>query len=239
MMVAKKMLSRRDLLRRKWLREDHFKGLRGPKVEYVGEGDLSEFMLAELVKARVNVVSYLTTSKPEMRIPRIDVRVVDESDLPSNIGERGDYSVMAFCSQRIPRDTVTRLNGRSYMVDEGRLFNLHPSLLPEFKGVADPVRKMIEQGRRHTGVTMHYVDAHLDNGGVIAQRYYMLSSSSVKDKRDSKKHLDERVEKAYVVSTVPSMAQMCKDVIGKLGKLDTINQYHETLIPKKTFFRKE
>lgn len=50
-----------------------------------------------------------------------------------------------------------------------RILNVHPSLLPAFKGV-DPQRQALEAGVETTGCTVHYVDEHLDNGDVILQR---------------------------------------------------------------------
>ena len=46
--------------------------------------------------------------------------------------------------------------------------NIHPSLLPEFKGV-DPVLQATLRGAR-TGVSVHYMTPTLDSGAIIAQR---------------------------------------------------------------------
>ena len=47
--------------------------------------------------------------------------------------------------------------------------NLHPSLLPEYRG-ASPIQAAICDGRAHTGVTLMRMDAGLDTGPVIAAR---------------------------------------------------------------------
>lgn len=46
--------------------------------------------------------------------------------------------------------------------------NLHPSLLPLFKG-ADAIRKSFESGMKVGGVTIHRVTAELDSGEILAQ----------------------------------------------------------------------
>ncbi|AIC93606.1 phosphoribosylglycinamide formyltransferase [Shouchella lehensis] len=51
---------------------------------------------------------------------------------------------------------------------EGRIVNIHPSLLPHFPGL-DAVRQALEAKAKETGVTIHYVDAGMDTGPVIAQ----------------------------------------------------------------------
>jgi len=51
---------------------------------------------------------------------------------------------------------------------EGRLLNIHPSLLPAFPGL-DAVRRAVEHGVRVTGCTVHFVDEDLDSGPIIRQ----------------------------------------------------------------------
>ncbi len=51
----------------------------------------------------------------------------------------------------------------------GRIINLHPSLLPKFPGREAWVQAL-EAGEKMTGCTVHYVDAGVDSGEIIAQR---------------------------------------------------------------------
>jgi formyltetrahydrofolate-dependent phosphoribosylglycinamide formyltransferase len=51
---------------------------------------------------------------------------------------------------------------------EGRLINIHPSLLPAFKGL-DVHRRVLEAGVRISGCTAHFVAPELDSGPIIAQ----------------------------------------------------------------------
>ena len=51
----------------------------------------------------------------------------------------------------------------------GRLINLHPSLLPSFKG-AHAVRDALEFGAKVTGSTIHFVDVEVDHGPIIMQK---------------------------------------------------------------------
>ena len=52
---------------------------------------------------------------------------------------------------------------------EGRILNIHPSLLPAFPG-KDAIGQAYAAGVRVTGVTVHFVDAGMDTGEVIAQQ---------------------------------------------------------------------
>jgi len=49
-----------------------------------------------------------------------------------------------------------------------RILNVHPALLPAFPG-ARAVGQALEYGVKLTGVTVHFVDEHIDHGPIIAQ----------------------------------------------------------------------
>jgi phosphoribosylglycinamide formyltransferase-1 len=51
---------------------------------------------------------------------------------------------------------------------DGRMFNIHPSLLPSFTGL-NTHRRAIEAGCKVAGATVHFVSAELDHGPIVAQ----------------------------------------------------------------------
>ncbi len=63
-----------------------------------------------------------------------------------------------------------RILGKQFLEEfEGRTINTHPSLLPAFPGM-DGVGDALAYGVKVTGCTVHYVDAGVDTGKIIAQR---------------------------------------------------------------------
>ena len=56
-------------------------------------------------------------------------------------------------------------------VDEfaGRIINLHPSLLPKYKGL-HAVEQALKAGEGETGCTVHFVTEELDSGAIIKQQ---------------------------------------------------------------------
>ncbi len=49
-----------------------------------------------------------------------------------------------------------------------RIINLHPSMLPKYKGL-HAIERALESGDEYTGVSVHYVNEELDGGKVILQ----------------------------------------------------------------------
>ena len=60
------------------------------------------------------------------------------------------------------------LKGEFLRAFEGRVVNVHPSLLPSFPGL-EAWKQALEAGVKWTGVTVHYVDQGIDSGPIIAQ----------------------------------------------------------------------
>jgi phosphoribosylglycinamide formyltransferase-1 len=84
----------------------------------------------------------------------------------------------------------------------GRLLNTHPALLPAFPG-AHAVRDALAAGVEVTGSTVHWVDAGVDTGPVLAQREVPVLPG------DDEAGLHERikaVERTLLVDTVAHLA---------------------------------
>ena len=67
------------------------------------------------------------------------------------------------------------------------IINIHPSLLPAFKGV-HAVEQALEYGVKYTGVTVHYVDEGIDSGSIIDQTILKIT------KNDTPKTLHNRIQ---------------------------------------------
>lgn len=70
---------------------------------------------------------------------------------------------------------------------EGRTINTHPALLPSFPG-AHGVRDALAYGVKVTGSTVHFVDAGVDTGRIIAQQPIMIEAN------DDEASLHERIK---------------------------------------------
>ena len=68
----------------------------------------------------------------------------------------------------------------------GKIINIHPSLLPKYKGL-NTHRRVIENKEDYTGCTVHFVNSKLDSGKIILQKKIKIF------KKDNEKTLAQRV----------------------------------------------
>jgi phosphoribosylglycinamide formyltransferase-1 len=61
------------------------------------------------------------------------------------------------------------LKGEFLRAFEGRIVNIHPSLLPSFPGL-EAWKQALDHGVKETGCTVHFVDAGVDAGAIIGQQ---------------------------------------------------------------------
>jgi phosphoribosylglycinamide formyltransferase-1 len=88
-------------------------------------------------------------------------RASHEAAVIAAIREHGaEAVVLAGYMRLVTRDFVQAFSGR--------VLNIHPSLLPAFRG-AHAQRDAADYGVRISGATVHFVDEHMDHGPVIIQ----------------------------------------------------------------------
>jgi phosphoribosylglycinamide formyltransferase 1 len=87
------------------------------------------------------------------------------------------------------------------ITEKFRIINSHPALLPAFPG-AHAVRDALAAGVSETGTTIHWVDAGIDTGPIIAQEKVKVLPG------DTEESLHERikiVERGLIVATIASL----------------------------------
>ena len=55
-----------------------------------------------------------------------------------------------------------------------KMINIHPSLLPKFKGL-NTFSRMLKKGEIKAGCTVHYVNKKLDSGSTIVQKFFYIN----------------------------------------------------------------
>ena len=157
-------------------------------------GDSRTRRLGILISGRGSNMIALADAVRDGRIPNAEIAVVI-SDQPEAAGlakakERKIPTLVIERRHRVraehDREIVAALKARAvdlvclagYMrllssefleAYAGRILNIHPSLLPAFRGL-EAQRQALDAGVKTSGCTVHFVDETLDGGPIIAQR---------------------------------------------------------------------
>ena len=83
---------------------------------------------------------------------------------------------------------------------EGKIINIHPSLLPAFKG-AHAVEDAVAYGVKVYGITIHWVNADLDGGRIIAQRAFEYEGDDPAEVH----RIGQKIEHALYVETISKL----------------------------------
>lgn len=70
---------------------------------------------------------------------------------------------------------------------KGRIINIHPALLPSFKGVKG-IEGAVNYGVKVTGVTVHFVDEKIDHGPIILQQPVRIEENDTLESLEAKIH---------------------------------------------------
>jgi len=92
----------------------------------------------------------------------------DKNDRSAFEREAGDLFEKAGCAYIILAGFMRILTPAFIDRFENRIINIHPSLLPSFKGL-HPQRQALEAGVKFSGCTVHLVTRELDSGPILAQ----------------------------------------------------------------------
>ncbi len=106
-----------------------------------------------------------------------------------------DLVVLSGFQRILPPELVSELKGRA--------INLHPSLLPDFKG-KDAIRRAYESGAKRCGCTVHYVSDELDGGEIIAQSAVEITDGITLEELEAKVHEAEHELLPRVIAKISS-----------------------------------
>jgi len=82
------------------------------------------------------------------------------------------------------------LKGDFLRAFEGRIVNIHPSLLPSFPGL-EAWKQALDAGVKVTGCTVHFVDAGVDSGPIIGQQTVPVLDDDTTDTLHQRIHAAE------------------------------------------------
>ena len=72
----------------------------------------------------------------------------------------------------------------------GKILNIHPSLLPKYKGL-NTHQRVLDNNEKYSGCTVHLVNSKLDSGKIILQKKVKISKNETKDSLAKKVRVQE------------------------------------------------
>ena len=87
---------------------------------------------------------------------------------------------------------------------KNRILNIHPALLPSFRGTYG-IKDAYDHGVRISGVTVHFVEEELDNGPIIMQAPVYI------DQKDSLEQFEEKIHKVEHKIYPEAVKLFCQD----------------------------
>jgi len=88
---------------------------------------------------------------------------------------------------------------------EGRIINLHPSLLPSFPGL-DGIGQAFRRGVKITGCTVHYVTSEVDGGPILEQSAVRIEAEDTLETLAAKVHAAEHALLPAVIARLSERA---------------------------------
>ena len=139
--------------------------------------DVENAEILELARARGVRAEYVAPGRFKTKMePEAEERVVDVLR-----AARVDWVILAGYIRMVKVPLLEAF--------EGRIVNIHPSLLPAFPGL-EAWKQALAAGVEETGCTVHLVDAGMDTGKILGQRAVPITAT------DTAESLHERIQVA-------------------------------------------
>lgn len=161
----------------------------------------------QLGKAQVKAVISDVPDAPILNIAKsynVPARTIDINANTAKISVGDTNKLIDLTNEFKPKLIVLAgfmkiLSHRFIQEYESRIINIHPSLLPSFKGL-NAIKRAYERGVKISGCTVHWVSKGVDEGKIIAQLPVRIMNSDTLDSFTQKIHAAEHFLLPEVIS---------------------------------------
>jgi methionyl-tRNA formyltransferase len=196
--------------------------MRDLRIVFMGTPDFAVAILEALIKANFNIVGVITApDKPAGRGRKIQESAVKKSAIKNNLhllqptNLKGETFIHELNRLNVNLQIVVAfrmLPKAVWKLPKYGTFNLHASLLPDYRGAA-PINWAIINGETKTGVTTFFIDEKIDTGNIISQKEVLISDSeTVGDLHDKLMHIGSEL----VVETTHQIANNAVKIFKQL-----------------------
>ncbi|MEP2279639.1 methionyl-tRNA formyltransferase [Maribacter sp.] len=169
------------------------------RIVFMGTPDFAVGILDKLVKENYNVVGVITApDRPAGRGRKINESAVKKYAVehhlnilqPTNLKDPDFLNTLASLNANLQIVVAFRMLPKLvWGMPKYGTFNLHASLLPQYRGAA-PINWAIINGETKTGVTTFFIDEKIDTGAIIMQDEAIIEKTdNAEDLHDKLMHL--------------------------------------------------
>jgi len=162
--------------------------MRDLRIVFMGTPDFAVAILDALINAKYNVVGVITApDKPAGRGRKINESAVKKYALehalnvlqPTNLKSETFLNELQSLNANLQIVVAFRmLPKKVWKMPKYGTFNLHASLLPDYRGAA-PINWAIINGETKTGVTTFFIDEKIDTGNIILQEEVLIGDTEI------------------------------------------------------------
>ncbi len=187
--------------------------MRDLRIVFMGTPDFAVAILEALINAKFNVVGVITApDKPAGRGRKLNESAVKKHALehnltilqPTNLKSEEFITELESLKANLQIVVAFRMLPKVvWKMPKYGTFNLHASLLPDYRGAA-PINWAIINGETKTGATTFFIDEKIDTGNIILQEEVRISATEiVGELHDKLMHIGSKL----VVDTVIQIEQ--------------------------------
>ncbi len=162
-----------------------------------GQGSNFSAIVKTFEKTKTNgKIVLLVCDNPQARV----IRKAERSGIKTAVIPRNDFSSKRDFEKKITQNLnnskisliilagfMRLLSPEFVKLYAGRIINIHPSLLPAFKG-EHGIQDAFDYGAKVTGVTVHFVDEKMDHGPIILQGIVEIKENDTLESLEAKIH---------------------------------------------------
>lgn len=181
-----------------------------PKIIFFGTPRFSEIILDSLINNHFDIIGIFT--KPDQKVSRqqewqkTPVKILAEKNgIPVFEPVKLDIAAIEQIKKLSPDIIVVAAYGKiipQEILDIPKFgsLNVHPSLLPEFRG-SSPIQNVLLAGKKETGTTIMLMDAGVDTGDILNQKKIPINESEKLPELSEKL---ARLSAKLLLETIPS-----------------------------------
>ncbi len=132
---------------------------------------------------------------------------------PKDFASKAEYEQAILAELEVQRVELICLAGYMRIITDvlldaypERMVNVHPSLLPAFKG-AHAIEQALEYGVKYFGVSIHFVTSDLDGGSIIDQEAFRYEGRNVNELEE----MVHKVEHPLYIKAVKNLVELLNE----------------------------